>query len=211
MIEIEIDNRKVGAREGETILTAAKRIGIYIPTLCHHDAISPYGACRLCCVEIEEEDKTGVVASCLYPVRPNLKVMTNTENLIRLRRGIIELLLARSPSSERIQELAQEIGVEETRFPKEEETCILCGLCTRVCAEIARVDAISLVNRGVKREVAPPFYEISDVCIGCGGCAYICPTHAIKIEDGHIKMGDRVFGKLKEVEERAVKEILELK
>lgn len=213
MIEFEIDGRRIGAKEGETILKAARRIGVDIPALCYHDALSPYGACRLCSVEVEHRGRRRVVASCLYPVSPGLKVFTNTENIRRLRKGIIELLLARSPSAEIIQKFAKEYGIKEPRFPKENETCILCGLCTRVCAEISKANAISLVNSGVKREVAPAFYEISDACIGCGGCAYVCPTHAIKIEDGYIKMGNTVFGKLKEVipegETRTVKEILE--
>jgi bidirectional [NiFe] hydrogenase diaphorase subunit len=137
MIEIEIDGKRIGAREGEAILAAATRVGIHIPALCCHEAVSAYGACRLCSVEVERRGRTRVVTSCLYLVSPGLVVRTNTERIRRLRRGIMELLVARTSSSEVIQELAKELGVEETRFPKEEEPCILCGLCTRVCAEIA--------------------------------------------------------------------------
>lgn len=214
MIEFEIDAKKIGAIEGDTILSAARRVGIYIPALCYHESLSSYGACRLCSVEVIRGGRSKVVTSCLYPVSPGLRVKTNTEKIKRLRKGIMELLLARSSSSENIQKLAQEMGVEKTRFAEEENDCILCGLCTRVCREIAEADAISLVNRGTKREVASPFYEISNVCIGCGGCAYVCPTGAIRIEGQYIKMGDITFGKLNEFRTKdtgeTIKEVLKV-
>ena len=214
MIEIEIDGRKIGAIEGETVLVAARRVGIHIPALCYHEVLSSYGTCRLCSVEVVQRGRARIVTACLYPVSPGLIVKTNTERIKRLRKGIMELLLARSSSSETIQKLAKEMGVKELRFPKDEINCILCGLCTRVCTEIAGVDAISLVNRGTKREVAPPFHEISDVCIGCGGCAYVCPTGAIRVDGEYIKLGDIVFGKLNEFRKKdtgeTIKEVLKI-
>jgi bidirectional [NiFe] hydrogenase diaphorase subunit len=201
MIEIEIDGRRIGAQEGETIISAARRVGIHIPALCYHEALSSYGTCRLCSVE--------VVASCLYPVSPGLVVKTNTEKIRRLRRGIMELLLSRSSSSETMQRLREEMGVEEIPYTEDKNDCILCGLCARVCEEIAEANAITLVNRGTLREVAPPFHEISDACIGCGGCAYVCPTGAIRIEGEYIKLADIVFGKLNEFRKKDTGETIE--
>jgi len=214
MIEIEIDGKKVGATEEETVLVAARRLGIHIPALCYHEVLSPYGSCRLCSVEVVRRGRGKVVTACLYPVSPGLIVKTNTARIKRLRKGIMELLLARSPSSETIQKLAKEMGVGETIFPKENETCILCGLCIRVCDEIVEAHAISLVGRGIEKKVATPFIEISDACIGCGGCAYVCPTGAITIEGEFIKFGDNTFGKLNEFRKKdtgeTIKEALKM-
>jgi bidirectional [NiFe] hydrogenase diaphorase subunit len=209
MIEIEIDGRRVGAQEGESILSAARRVGIHIPALCYHEALSSYGTCRLCSVEVVRRGRSRVVASCLYPVSPGLVVKTNTEKIRRLRRGIMELLLSRSSSSETMKRLKEEVGVEEIPYAEDKNDCILCGLCVRVCEEIAEANAITLVNRGTLREVSPPFHEISDSCIGCGGCAYVCPTGAIRIEGEYIKLGDIVFGKLNEFRRKDTGETIE--
>jgi NADH dehydrogenase/NADH:ubiquinone oxidoreductase subunit G len=182
-ITLNIDGKETKAKEGMTILEAARESGVRIPTLCYHEGLSPYGACRICSVEIFRNKRPRVVASCTYPVEEGLIVKTNTERIINIRKMIIELLLARCPNVKVIQDLALEYGVKETRFELENENCILCGLCVRACEEIADVGAISLVNRGTKREVATPYYEPSTVCIGCGSCAYVCPTGAIKMED----------------------------
>jgi len=183
MVTLTIDGRKFQAEEGKTILQVAQENNIYIPALCHNDAVKPYGACRLCQVEITRNGKTRLVTSCLYEVEEGLQVQTNSDRVVRNRKMLMELLLARAPNNKVIQDLARKLGVEDTEFQKDDEQCILCGLCVRVCQEVVGVSALSLVNRGVDRQVGTPYYEPSDVCIGCGSCAYVCPVNAIKFED----------------------------
>ena len=183
MITLTIDGREVQAEEGTTILEAARENNIYIPSLCFNEAVEPYGACRLCLVEIARRGRERLVASCLYQVEEGLTVTTNSDRITSNRRMITELLLARCPNNKAIQDLARRLGVEKTSFKLEDNQCILCALCVRACAEVVGVYAISLVGRGTSREMATPFYEPSDACIGCGSCAYICPTGAIAFED----------------------------
>ena len=183
MVKLVIDGRDVQAEEGMTVLEAAGANNIYIPSLCYHEEVTPYGACRLCLVEIAKNGRQRLVTSCLYPVEEGLVVQTSSERIIDNRRMIMELLLARCPNNKVIQDLARRIGVEKTSFKLEDNQCILCALCVRVCQEVVGVSAISLVNRGVDRQMTTPFYEHSDDCIGCGSCAYVCPTDAIKFED----------------------------
>ena len=182
-ITLEINGKKVEATEGMTVLEAAKSAGIDIPTLCYHEALKPYGACRLCTVEITTNGTTRLVTSCQYPVEEGLVVNTDTPRVTSARKMMVELLLARCPSAERIQQLAWEYGVDKPRFKVKEELCILCGLCTRMCEEVVGVSAISFQKRGFEREVTTPFAEISEACIGCGACAKVCPTGAITLED----------------------------
>jgi len=185
MVTLNIDGREVQAEEGATILDVARAHNIYIPALCYHEEIAPYGACRLCMVEIVTNGRERLVASCLYPVEEGLIVKPNTERVNNVRRTVVELLLARCPDSEVIQELASKLGVDKPSFRLEEgnRKCILCALCTRVCQEVVGVSAISLVNRGVDRQMTTPFNDFSEACIGCGSCAYVCPTGAISIKD----------------------------
>jgi heterodisulfide reductase subunit A len=188
-VTLEIDGKEVRAKEGMTILEAARSIGIDIPTLCYHRALTPYGGCRLCIVEIFRERRSRIVTSCVYPVEEGLVVKTKSDNVIRDRKMLIELMLARAPKAKVIQDLAKEYGVEKTRFKIEdpENLCILCGLCSRVCEERIGVSAINFVGRGIERKVQTPFQgtlDINfDVCIACGSCASVCPTGAIKLED----------------------------
>ncbi len=184
MVTLTIDGREVQAEEGAMILEAARENNIYIPALCSNEGVVPYGACRLCLVEIIKGGREKLVASCLYPVEERLIVRTTSERIIASHRLIMELLLAKCPDSEVIQDLARQLGVNETPFRLEDhKKCILCALCTRTCEEVVGVSAIGLVNRGVNREMATPFYEHSEACIGCGSCAYVCPTGAIQFED----------------------------
>jgi NADH dehydrogenase/NADH:ubiquinone oxidoreductase subunit G len=204
-----VDGKEIGANEGQTILEATRKVGIRIPTLCYHEAVSASGACRFCSVEITtKRGRSRVVVSCLYPVEEGLVVKTHSEKVLRLRRGIIELLLSRCPTVSRLQELAKELRVNKPRFKLGQENCIVCGLCIRVCEEIAGVSAISAVNRGTKKEIAPPFFQSSQVCIGCGGCAYVCPTRAIRIENNQIKLGSKVFKDLSQEASQKVMETL---
>lgn len=212
MITLTIDGREIGAEEGWTVLKAAQNVGIEIPTLCYHEALSSSGACRLCSVEVTtKRGRNRIVASCLYPVEEGLDVQTNSEKIRRLRRGLMELLLARCPNSQKIRDMARHMGVTEPRFRLEGEECILCGLCVRVCQEISAANAISAVNRGIKKEIAAPFYDLAETCVGCGGCAYVCPTGAIRIEDNKIRLGDKIFKELSPEEVKKVEEKLEAK
>jgi NADH dehydrogenase/NADH:ubiquinone oxidoreductase subunit G len=182
MIEFTIDGLGVEAEEGSTILPVALENGFEIPHLCYHDEVTPYGACRLCLVEVERGGRRRLTASCTYPVLEGIQVFTNTEKIHRARRVIIELLLARCPDREALQELASQMGIEQPRFEVRQEECILCGLCERVCREVVGADAISFFSRGYKRDMGPPFRD-PKACIACGACVYVCPVDCIKMEE----------------------------
>jgi len=184
MPTVTIDGKTCEAQIGETILEVARRIGVWIPTLCYHSALEPYAACRLCVVEIDRGGWPQVVTSCNYPIRGDLTVRVNSERAIRARQGVMELLLARCPESPELRALAARMGVETTPYPKVTEAqrnCILCGLCVQVCEERIGVSAISLAGRGVERAVAAPFRMASEACIGCGACAAVCPVGTIVV------------------------------
>ena len=185
MVKLTIDSMQFEAAEGAMVLDVANTHNIYIPTLCNHEAVSPYGACRLCTVEVSTKNgRKRLVTPCLCPVEDGMVVVTNSEKVSAHRRTLMKLLMARCPESEVVKKLAQKLGVESTPFPLEDHhNCILCALCTRVCTEVVGVSAISFVNRGVEREMGIPFFENTDACIACGSCAYVCPTAAIIMED----------------------------
>jgi bidirectional [NiFe] hydrogenase diaphorase subunit len=183
MITLTIDGQEVKALEGSSLLEAAREHGIEIPTLCYHEALEPYGSCRLCVVEVETPRGARLVASCVYPAEEGAVVKTNSEMVQHSRRMTVELLLASAPHAKVIRELAAEMGVQEPRVSLSDNDCILCGLCVRACNEIVGASAISLVNRGFSKEVSPPFEIGSNACIGCTTCVFVCPTGAIKLED----------------------------
>ena len=172
------------AAPGATVLDAARAAGIDIPAVCAHDALQPYGACRLCIVEIRERGKKRwrVVASCLYPVKEGLEVETDTERIRIQRRLLLELLLARSGGAPYVRELAERYGVTKSRFSKLDDDCILCGLCVRVCAEVVGANAIGFAQRGIGRKVDSPFGVDHSRCVACGACTFVCPTGAIQME-----------------------------
>jgi len=176
MIALTINGLPVQVEEGTTLLEAARFLGFPIPTLCHHDGLSPYGACRLCVVEIGEGPRAKLVSSCTYPAEEGLKVRTASSRVVRARRMILELLLASCPQSKTIQDLAAAHGVHQQRFRQEHEDCILCGLCVRMCEEQMMAKAIGFRGRGENRSIGTPFDVQSDVCRLCGACMYICPA-----------------------------------
>jgi len=205
VINIEINNRKVEAQEGETILSALKREGINVPTLCHLEGLFPSGACRMCVVEIE--NRGTLVPSCATPVEQNMKIQTHSPRAIRARKTIIELLLADHPDdclycirnqNCELQKLAEELGVRQRRYTGEKSIfnvdvsspsiirdpskCILCGKCVRVCEEIQGVGAIDFINRGSSAFIGPAFNDGLNIssCVNCGQCIMVCPTGALR-------------------------------
>jgi heterodisulfide reductase subunit A len=184
MINIIINEQNLQVEEGITILKAAEKVGIKIPTLCFHETLSVYGACRLCLVEIVSGGKPGLVASCQYPVKDELVIKTDSDKVHKTRKIILELMLARAPDSEKIKNLAKEYGIIKTRIEKKEkDDCILCGLCVRMCKERMGQTVLGFTGRGFERKVGPAFDKKSPICMGCGACAFICPTNTISAQD----------------------------
>ena len=188
MVKLTINGHQTEAKEGAMVLDVARALHINIPTLCSNESVAPYGACRMCMVDITTKNgRKRMVTSCLYPVEEGLSVETNTSRVVAHRKMIIQLLRARCPGNTVLEKMAREMGAGAMIFPAAEadknRNCILCSLCTRACAEVVGQSAISFVNRGVEREMAIPFYGNWDACIACGSCAYVCPTGAIKLED----------------------------
>jgi len=185
---LTVDGKRLEVDRGTYLLEAARRAGIAIPTLCHHEAVEAWGGCRLCLVEITKTSWDGwskLVTACLYPAEPDLIVKTGSPRVLAARRVVLDLLLARCPEAPLIQRLAAEHGIETTSYrptpPEKRDDCILCGLCTRICDAIG-CSAISSASRGAGREIAPPFHGPPPDCIGCLACALSCPTQCIAYE-----------------------------
>jgi bidirectional [NiFe] hydrogenase diaphorase subunit len=176
MISLKVNGLPVSVEEGSTLLDAARFLGFPVPTLCHMEGLSPYGACRLCVVEIGRGPGARLVSSCTYPAQEGLEVRTASERVLAARKIVIELLLASCPQSKTIQDLASRHGVREQRFRQENESCILCGRCVRMCREQMMAGAIGFRGRGEKRSIGAPFDARSEVCRLCGGCIYVCPA-----------------------------------
>lgn len=179
-IQLQIDGKKVTAREGMTLLEAARGAGISIPTLCDHEKLAPYGACRICTVEADAQGRTSLVAACLYPAGQDMVVRTRTEAVDKVRKVILEQMLAHAPDAEVLTALAQAYGADRDRFEKEPSFCILCGLCVRYCAEVKQKHAVGFFDRGAKREIGF-IPEVAAVeCWDCKECFPLCPTSALQ-------------------------------
>jgi NADH dehydrogenase/NADH:ubiquinone oxidoreductase subunit G len=184
MVKITLNGNELEVEPGRTILEIAREQGIKIPTLCYHEEMSSYGACRLCLVEVTRRGWPSIQPACIYPARDGIEVETESERVVKTRKVMLELYLARSPESKMLRELAREYGVDDTRFKlKETSNCILCGLCIRACDEISKRNAISFAHRGGKRAIQTPFEEMAEVCVGCKACVVVCPTQIIEIDE----------------------------
>ena len=176
MVALTIDGMKTIVPEGTTVLEAARGIGIAIPTLCYDPALTPYGACRLCIIEVTKGNGSSLEASCTLPVREGQVIFTNSERIKNARKIIIELLLATCPTSKKLQDLASNFGVNKIRFKIKDKDCILCGLCVRFCRQQMQSGGIGFVGRGTSRSVATAFGITPEECRNCGGCEWICPV-----------------------------------
>jgi heterodisulfide reductase subunit A len=190
MVTINIDATRIEIDEDTTILKAAEKAGIWIPTMCYSEYFEPYGVCRLCSVEVVRGKRSRIVTACNYPVREGITVLTNSEKVKWIRKIIMELTFSRWPNVKIVREMAEKLGIEKPRFvslerDEAEDACILCGMCVNMCNEVVKAGVLGFANVGIKREVVLPFNERSDRCIVCGACVYVCPTGHIKtvIED----------------------------
>ncbi len=179
-VTLTIDNKEVKAKEGMTVLEAARSAGIDIPNLCNHEKLKPYTACRICLVEIEAKGKIDLHTSCSYPVGENLVVRTKTEEIYEIRRTLLELMLSHAPDARELQALAKEYSAEKDRFSKEASFCIHCALCVRYCAEVKEKNAVGFVKSGVRREISFNKEIAFKECWNCRECFELCPTEALQ-------------------------------
>jgi len=218
-----VNGREVEFTDEENILNVIRKAGIEVPTFCYRPDLTQYGACRMCVVEIEGR---GIQASCTTPPEPGMKIHVHTEKTRRIRKMVLELLLAnhdrecttceKSGDCE-LQFLANKYGVKDVRFGKKEDIvpvdesnpsivrdpnkCILCGACVRACKEIQGHGVLDFANRGSKTVVTPAHNkQMGEVdCVYCGQCAAVCPTGALSIKSDIDKVWDAVVNSTKKV------------
>jgi NADH dehydrogenase/NADH:ubiquinone oxidoreductase subunit G len=176
MVTLTIDGIPTEVPHGTTVLEVARSLGIVIPTLCYDPGLTPYGACRLCVVEVVKGNRSSLEASCTLPASDGQVIITDSERVKKARKVIIELLLSTCPTSKTLQDLASNFGVNEVRFTIKNKDCILCGLCVRFCKEQMQSGGIGFAGRGTARRVATAFGDTPDECRNCGGCEWICPV-----------------------------------
>ncbi|MFP4063970.1 MAG: [Fe-Fe] hydrogenase large subunit C-terminal domain-containing protein [Bacteroidales bacterium] len=216
--QIEVNNKQIDVREGESLLTALTRNGIKVPTLCHMNRFSPTGACRLCVVEVE--GKKDLVTSCSSQVEKGMKVRTNSQRVLRSRKSLVELLLSNHPDDClyclrnghcELQSLAEEMNIKERKYYGEKKVlypdysspsvardpakCVLCSRCVRMCEEVQLVTALDFISRGNKTTVNSAFNKGLNVstCIHCGQCIQVCPTAAL-IDISHLEKVQTALG-----------------
>ena len=181
MVTFKLNGKTVQGEEGQYILQVAEKYGVDIPTLCHHKALEPAGMCRLCTVELFDGRRTRYVTACNYPIWDGMEIKTDSEAVHQGRKLIVELLLSRCPNVPILKNLAKQYEIEAPRFEQGDDTCILCGLCTRTCEKMG-ANAITLTGRGLDLTVDTPFHVQTDLCIACGACASVCPTGHITLD-----------------------------
>lgn len=208
IFNIEVNNKIIKAKRGDSILETLRRNGISVPTLCNMETFTPTGACRICVVEIE--GYKDLVPSCSYPVEEWMKIFTHSPQVIRARRTIVELLLSSHPDdclycirnrNCELQNLAEELGIRERRLPvvrnllkkdpssssivRDPNKCILCGRCVRVCKERIGVSTFDFIGKGMKTLIGPTFNSQLNIsnCVTCGQCIMVCPTGALHEKD----------------------------
>jgi len=208
IFNIEVNNKTIKARKGDTILETLRRNGISVPTLCNMETFSPTGACRICVVEVDGH--IDLIPACSHPVDEWMKIHTHSPKVIRARRTIVELLLSSHPDdclycirnkNCELQTLAEELGIRERRLPivkknlkkdpscssivRDPDKCILCGRCVRMCKERIGVSTFDFIGKGMKTIVGPTFNNLLNIsnCITCGQCIMVCPTGALHEKD----------------------------
>jgi len=182
-MKFTIDGFELSAEPEDTIMEASRRAGIFIPGLCYSSSTEPNHSCRLCMVEVEERNSLRLVAACAYKVKDNLKVITTTERVSKVRKTMLKLLYSRAPENPILMELMNLYGVEkESKIKEIDGQCILCGRCVKACEKLG-ISAISTVSRGITKEISTPYGKPAEYCMGCGSCSEVCPTKCITIED----------------------------